>query len=131
MKNASKLVFLLLISILSLGCKKQTVNLNEEFTLDFNKTATVKMDGEKVTVKFTKLVDDSRCQPNQQCFWAGEVRVKIQLDGSQEFTLGLLSVDTPSSVEYKNRTFNLLEVKYNKTENFGKENHCSIRLKVE
>ncbi len=130
MKNASKLLGFLLVLALSLGCKKQTVNLNEEFTLDFNKTATVKMDGENIKIKFNKLVEDSRCPPGANCFWAGQVAVRIELDDESEFILGF-HASYPSSIVYKERTIRLLEVKYNKTENFSKENHCSIRLKVE
>lgn len=130
MKNASKLVFLLLIIALSLGCKKQTVNLNEEFTLDFNKTATVKMDDKKIEVKFNKLVEESRCPPNTQCVWAGEVAVRIQLDGAAEHIIGFHSA-YPSSIVYKDRTIRLLEVNYDNPDNYGKENHYSIRLKVE
>jgi hypothetical protein len=131
MKNGTTLLSLLLIIALSFACKKKTVNLNEEFTLDFNKTATVKLDGEnKLTIQFNKLVEDSRCPPGAYCFWAGQVAVRIKLDGTSESIIGFHS-SYPSSIVYKDRKIRLLEVNYNKTENFSKENYCSIRLKVE
>ena len=128
MKNASKLLFLLLIA-LSMGCKKQTVGLNEEFTLDFNKSATVKAGGDKIRIKFNKLVEESRCPPNTECVWAGEVAVRIQLDGESKSTIGFHSAYL-SGVEYKDHIIQLLEVNYDGPGNYGKESHYSIRLKV-
>lgn len=130
MKNASKFIFLLLIITLSLGCKKKTVHLNEEFNLDFNKTAIVKMDGQKMEITFNKLVDESRCPPNTQCVWQGEVAVRIQVDGDSEYIIGFHSA-YPSSIEYKDRRIKLIEVNYDKPDNYGKEKHYSIRLKVD
>lgn len=129
MKNASKFIFLLLIIVLSLGCKKKTVRLNEEFTLNFNKTAIVKTDGKKIAIKFNKLVEETRCQPDVQCVWAGEVAVRIQLDGDSESILGFHSA-YPSGITYKDRTIKLLEVNYDRGK-YGEESHYSLRLKVE
>lgn len=129
MKNASKFIFLLLIISLSLGCKKKTVHLNEEFKLDFNKTATVNVDGEKFEIKFSKLVEDSRCPPDAYCFWAGEAAIEIQLNKKTKSILGFHS-KFPSEVVYKTHTIVLLEVNYNTKEHFSQEKYCSIRLKV-
>ena len=130
MKNAPKFIFLLLIITLSLGCKKKTVHLNEEFNLNFNKTAIVKTDDQKIEITFNKLVDESRCPPNTHCVWQGEVAVRIQVDGDTEYILGFHSA-YPSSIVYKDRTIKLVEVNYKNPESYGKENNYSIRLKVE
>lgn len=130
MKQTVKLFSLLLIVTVFFGCQKKNVGLNEEFTLDFNETVTVKTAGEKITVKFTELVEESRCRPGVQCVWAGQVAVRIQLDGNSESVLGF-HADYPSAITYKGRTIHLLEVNYNKAANFGEESHCSLRMKVE
>lgn len=56
MKNSRNLFYLLTFVILLFGCKKDQYKMNEEFTLNFNKTATVKMDGEAYPIQFTKLM---------------------------------------------------------------------------
>lgn len=130
MKQIIKLGFLLFIVTLAFGCQKKNVRLNEGFTLDFGETATVKSDGEKITVKFIKLEEESRCKPGLQCVWPGQVAVRIQLDGDSESVIGFHD-DYPSAITYKGRTVTLLEVNYNKSANFGEENHCSLLMEVE
>ena len=122
-------LFLALILFI-LGCKKDTYNLNEEFTLNFNKSALIKLDGEEYQIKFTEIVEDSRCPPGTNCFWAGEVAVKINLNNETDLVIGHHTT-IPSTAEYKNHIIRLLEVKYNKDKNFGKEKHCSIKLRIE
>ncbi len=128
MKNGLKILFSLIIA-LSLGCKKKTFGLNEEFTLDFNKTVTVKADGKKFKIRFAKLVEETRCPPDVECVWAGEVAVRIELDHSELHDIGFHS-EYPSSIEFKEHTIKLLEVSY-KSDSYGIEENYSIRLKVE
>lgn len=128
MKNGLKILFLLIIA-LSLGCKKKIVGLNEEFTLDFNKTATVKVDGKKFKIRFAKLVEETRCPPDVECVWAGEVAVRIELDHTEYFVIGFHS-EYPPSIVYKDHTIKLLEVSY-KSDSYNIEENYSIRLKVE
>jgi hypothetical protein len=128
MKNVGKILFLLIIA-LSLGCKKKIVGLNEEFTLDFNKTATVKAAGKKFKIRFAKLVEETRCPPNVECVWVGEVAVRIELDNTEYQIIGFHS-EHPSSIVYKEHTIKLLEVNY-KSDSYDIEENYSIRLKVE
>ena len=128
MKNGLKILFLLIIAF-SLGCKKKNVGLNEEFTLDFNKTVTVKADGKKFKIRFAKLVEETRCPPDVECVWAGEVAVRIELDHAEQHVIGFHS-EYPSSMVYKDHTIRLLEVNY-KSDSYDIEENYYLRLKVE
>lgn len=130
MRNTIKSFLFLTLILFLLGCKKETYNLNEAFTLKFNKSALINLDGDEYEIKFTKLVEDSRCPPGSTCFWEGEVAVRINLNNDTDFVIGD-HTPIPSTAEYKNHTIHLLEVTYNNDKNFGKEKHCSIKLKVD
>ena len=51
---------------------------------------TVKVENEakaaksKITVRFTELVEDSRCPKGTNCVWAGEGKIKIQVSKAGE-----------------------------------------------
>jgi hypothetical protein len=130
MKNRRKLFCLLASVILLTGCKKDHYKMNEEFTLNFNKTATVKMDGEAYPIQFTKLIEESRCPPDVNCFWQGQVAVKIKINNETDIEIGL-NTTIPSTATFKNHTIRLLEVNYDSKPNFGLEEHCSIKLRVD
>jgi hypothetical protein len=130
MKYIFKSFFFLSLILLFVGCKKETYNLNEEFSLNFNKSALVIIDGEEYEVKFKKLEEDSRCPPDMQCFWAGQVAVKINLNNETDLIIGHHTTIL-STAEYKNHTVRLLEVNYDKKENFSEEKHCSIKLRID
>ena len=36
-------------------------------------------DGGRVTVSFTKVIDDSRCPMNARCVWAGNARIELAI----------------------------------------------------
>jgi hypothetical protein len=89
----------------------------------------VKVDGKKFKIRFAKLVEETRCQPDVECVWAGEVAVRIELDNVEQFVIGFHS-EYPSSIVYKDHTIRLLEVNY-KSNSYDLEENYSIRLKVE
>ena len=90
MKKAHLLFVLIGLSILFAACTKKTFKLKEEFTLAFNNTGIVKLGGkDKMELKFTKLVEESRCAPGKTCVWEGRVSVDIELDNNEIITLGL------------------------------------------
>lgn len=130
MKYLIKSFFFLSIILFIVGCKKETYNLNDEFTLKFNKSALINIEGNKYEIKFTELVEDSRCPPGSNCFWAGQVAVKINVNNDTDFIIGHHTT-IPSTAEYKGHIIKLLEVNYNKDKNFGKEKHCSIKLRID
>lgn len=129
MKHILKSLFFLTIILTFAGCKKEIYPLKEAFTVKFNKSSLVNIDG-KDKIKFTKLEEDSRCQPDVYCSWAGQVAVKITIDNEKEIILGH-HTSIPSTAEFKNHTIQLLEVTYDKKKNFGKEKHSTIKLSVD
>lgn len=122
--------FFLSFILFVVGCKKETYNLNEEFTLNFNKSALIRLDGEEYKIKFTRLEEDSRCPPDAYCFWQGQVAVKVNLNNETDFVIGNPTTIL-STAEYKNHTIRLLEVNYDKKKNFGDARHCSIKLRID
>lgn len=130
MKTILKIVFLLSFILPAVGCKKATYNLNEEFTLKFNKSAQVRVDGATYKIKFKKVVEDSRCPPDAYCFWLGQVAVTITLDNETDLSIGH-HLTIPSTADYENHTIQLLDVSYADKEHFGEENHCAIRLRID
>jgi hypothetical protein len=125
-----KLILLLMPVLLFIGCTKETYNLNNEFTLDFNETATVIVDGEKWEIKFIELLEESRCPPDVFCFWAGQVAVKIEINKEINANIGLHTT-IPQAYQYKNRLITLLSVEFDKDKNYGKKKHYSIKLRVD
>ncbi|MEO9257986.1 MAG: hypothetical protein ABI207_06365 [Crocinitomicaceae bacterium] len=122
-------IFLSLI-LLMIGCKKEKYNLNEDFTLDFNKSAIVKIDGAEYKIKFTNLEEDSRCPPDSHCYWQGQVAVKINLNNDTDIIIGHHTTIL-STAMYKNHIIQLLEVNYDKKKHFGEEKHCSVKLRID
>ena len=130
MRHIMKPFFFLSLILLVVGCKKETYDLNEEFTLDFNKSAFIRIDGVEYKIKFTNLEEDSRCPPDAYCFWMGQVAVKININNETDLIIGHHTTIL-STAEYKNHTIGLLEVNYDKKKNFGEEKHCSIKLRID
>jgi hypothetical protein len=130
MRHKIRPLFFLSLILLIVGCKKKTYDLNDEFTLDFKKSAFVNIDGIEYKIKFTNLEEDSRCPPDMQCSWAGQVAVKINLNNDTDLIIGHHTTIL-STAEYKNHTIRLLEVNYDKKENFSEEKHCSIKLRID
>ena len=120
------LIFFAFILLLA-GCKKETFNLNEEITIDFNKTATVNIDGVPYEISFTNLEKEWR----MNCWGIPSVVVKINLNNEQNVSLGMFDEDISNSTEFKNHTIQLLDVSYGRDGNYGKEKHYSIKLRVE
>lgn len=127
MKNFSKQIFFFLLILLMVACKKEKYNVNEEFTLKFDKSALIKIDGVEYEIKFTNLEEESRCPPDVNCFWQGQVAVKINLNKNSDFIIGHHTT-IPSVAEYKGHIIRLLEVNYDNKQNFGEEKHCFIKL---
>lgn len=124
------IIFFALILLLA-GCKKETFNLNEEISIDFNKMATVNIDGVPYEISFTNLEKETRCAPGSECWVPGSVVVKINLNNEQDFILGVMDYDISPMTEFKNHTIRLLDVSYGRNGNYGKEKHYSIKLRVD
>lgn len=131
MKKIGSFCLFSVLSIMLFSCQGKIYQLNEEFTLDFNKSASITIDGTAYAIKFTELIEDSRCPENVECFWAGRVIVNMEVNESDQFALGLQSATIPSSANFKNHLIHLLQVRYGKAKNQGKAKHYSIQLRVE
>lgn len=113
------------------GCSKKTILPTVPFELTFNQQGTLSANGTELTVQFTQLVEESRCPPNVQCIWAGQVAVKLKINNSEQFIVGLKHSNYPSSFSYMNHEYTLLDVSYTNEASFGIENKCVVKLKVE
>jgi hypothetical protein len=54
-----------------------TTALGQDVQLTAGQEATI--DKKDVTVRFLRLVSDSRCKPGRECFWQGEATVALAL----------------------------------------------------
>lgn len=130
MKILQTSLFLVFAMLLFTGCKKQNYNTGEEFTLKFNETARIKLDGQNYEIKFVELVEESRCPPDAECVTAGAVIIKIQMEQFSTYSLGLGSGLTPTLV-YASHTIRLLDADYGKDNNYGKEKKYSVKFIVD
>ncbi len=84
MKNKSTLagaILFIIIILVAQGCTRQSNGINaklgQEFDIALGQNAAIP--GENLSIKFTKLVSDSRCPTGVQCIWQGEVSCLIEL----------------------------------------------------
>src|SRR5262245_1419815 len=84
------------VAALSVACRSPTrptvADVGEPFTLKVGRSALV---GDIVTVKFERLVSDSRCPLDALCITAGSALIELQVTiGNDQRTLGL-TTDAP------------------------------------
>ena len=62
-------------------------DLDQPFTLGGGQEATIR--GENLLVRFTDVLEDSRCPKAVECFWTGQARVAVdvQPDGGEPTTV--------------------------------------------
>ena len=91
---------MIILTVFILGCKDSEIiiddstqaKLEEQFSLNFEKTATVSP--VNITVKFLKVTEDSRCPSDVVCIWAGQVSALVNVNnngkdiGDIKLTLG-------------------------------------------
>lgn len=81
--------------------QKITVQINHHKTLAKN----------KLTIKFTALVEDSRCPVDTNCIRAGNAKIKIELKkGAASKTFELSTNDQPQAVSFAGYTIKLTDV---------------------
>lgn len=127
-----KAAYILLFTLATLlaSCKKATYELNQEFTLDFGKTAIVNIDGVPCEFTFNNLEKETRCPKGANCFVAGEVVVNINLNNEEEALLGF-DFEYPNATTFKNHTIYLIDVNYGRRANYAKEKRYSVKLRVD
>jgi hypothetical protein len=88
-------------------------NLEEQFSLNFEKTAVVSP--VNITVKLLKVMEDSRCASDVVCIWAGQVSALVNVNnngkdlGDIKLTLGANKNDAVK--DFGGYYLKLLEVK--------------------
>lgn len=77
-----KLIYSLIISISLMSCQDSTSsvkpNLGEKFEIKYGESVTIQR--EQISIRFNKLVEDSRCPDGVTCVWAGNAEIVIKLD---------------------------------------------------
>lgn len=95
----NRLAAVLMSSLALAGCAAsaatQSVEPGADVTLARGETVAVK--GAGTTVQFVDVIEDSRCPQNAACFWAGQVRVRLEIRGRQKTTVELLAGDGSSA----------------------------------
>lgn len=86
------------VALLLVGCQlgrvadadPDTFTLGQEFALGGGQEAV--LDGGGVSVRFSELLEDSRCPTDVECFWTGQARIAVVL----------AAVGRPSATAYFN-----------------------------
>ena len=127
-----KLVLFLVIGfgLMLTSCEKEVFELNEEVSIGFNTTVLFETTDGQMDVKYLELLEESRCPPNANCITAGQVKIKLKLDGDTYLELGLQG-NTPDSATYNNHVIKLLSVDYNSDDDFGVEKKSSVVIRVD
>ena len=91
-----------------------SVQMNNSFTLSFDKTAKVK--SEKLSIRFINVPEDSRCPEGVHCIWAGQARIDLEISKGDEEpeTVQLISED--GKPELAEKTFDNYLIKLLKVE---------------
>lgn len=99
MLKKSKLFYVLLIALISIGCHQVSTTVpafsnsnrvensslvhgGNEFNLEVNQIAN--LDGENLTVQFVGIESDSRCPTGLRCFWQGQVKATVSIGQNGE-----------------------------------------------
>jgi hypothetical protein len=87
-----------LLALLLVGCQMSreadadpvTFTLGQEFTVGGGQEAV--FDGDDLRVRFSELLEDSRCPTEVECFWTGQARIAVVVQ----------AVGKPSATAYFN-----------------------------
>ncbi|BBD68440.1 hypothetical protein NIES4072_42470 [Nostoc commune NIES-4072] len=79
--------------------------LNSQFYLKYGKTAY--LPSENLEIKFSKVIEDSRCPTNVTCIWQGQVIIELDImkNGKQVSTLTLTLIPgrDPLPIQFSNK----------------------------
>lgn len=83
----------------------------ERFTLALGET--IMVEGERFQITLNAFLEDSRCPANAECFWAGQAKVKLTVNGEQVIlTLGDLQEGDTNSLDLEDgAVLELLDVR--------------------
>ena len=73
--------FIVVLCVIAISCSPapvETVPVSQEFDLKFGEIVTIH--GEPLSIKFTTVVDDSRCPIGVICIWEGNAQIRLRLE---------------------------------------------------
>lgn len=109
--------------------------LDHAFTLKYRQSAVIETGDASLRLKFTELIEESRCPPNATCIHAGRAIVGLTADKEKKLKLGYRVnpniSGVSSSVWYRGFHIQLLDVSYKKDHHYGKATYYTIKLLVE
>jgi len=86
------------------------VSLNEQFTIKEGGQVVIK--GEKLSVQFSSVLDESRCPTGVQCVWEGNATISIEVSKKRKKSVrAILNTNTAiqqNELAYKNYRIKLL-----------------------
>ena len=86
------------------------VSLNEEFTIKAGRQVVIK--GEKLSVRFSSVQNESRCPTGVQCVWEGNAAISIEVSKKRKKSAqAILNTNTaiqPNELAYKKYRIKLL-----------------------
>ncbi|HJU57087.1 MAG TPA: hypothetical protein VJ715_21050 [Pyrinomonadaceae bacterium] len=86
------------------------VTLDREFELRSGRS--VRIEGERLTVTFNRVVEDSRCPQGVQCVWAGNAKVMLRLSKARRraSTMSLNTGLDPKQAAYRGYEVRLVKL---------------------
>lgn len=135
MKVYPKTLLVFIIALATISCDRSiSIGIGEEITIPFERKASLYDNGYELTVEFTKLVEESRCQPGLVCFWEGRAVVEIVVNNIETFELEFRTenddVPVVNSAQYQDYMIELISVFPKSDEDFGIEKKYSIIVEV-
>lgn len=134
MKRSIQFILATIIALTSVSCDKNiSIGIGEEITIPFDKTATLYQNGLEFTVKFTQLIEESRCPPDMVCFWEGRAVVEIEVNSDKTFELESSTSSNPAivkSANYQDYQIELISAFADSDDDFGIEKKYSIIVVV-
>lgn len=125
------LFLFLSLTFLLTSCEKEVFELSEEVAIGHNSSILIQtVDSGQIDVRYTELLEESRCPPDVICAWEGFVKIKVKLNNEQHVELGL-GPTTIDSVAYNNHIIKLLAVEYDSDDDFGVENKSAVVIRVD
>ncbi len=96
------------ISYVSAG--SNAVSFDKDFTLSTGEM--VQVEGGMGYIKFIKVLQDSRCPVNVTCVWAGNVKIELEIMGSdrKKFSISLNTGIEPNTVSLQGYVLQLISI---------------------
>ena len=86
MRSACRCLVVAVVAVALSGCQVSRkaeadpveYTLGQEFSLTGGQEATIS--GENLRVRFTDVLEDSRCPTDVECFWTGQARIAVSVE---------------------------------------------------